>query len=147
MATVSYQPPAHLDERPTGKTISRSAFIIILIVLIIFAIIIIILMILYFSQNANCVNPSSCPKKVVGVVATPDTDIDNLASNCGSTADCTFTVNDLNDAVTLCKSFGPTKCESFSLQLQTGLSTYTMKVCSDTGTTTSTGSNTYVIMQ
>lgn len=147
MATVSYQPPPHLDERPTGKTISRSAFIIILIVLIIFAIVIIVLMYLYFTQTANSINPSSCPKKVTGVLATPSTDIDNIASNCGNTANCTFTVNGLNDAVTLCKSFGPSKCASFSLQLQTGLSTYTMKVSSDTGTKASSGSDTYIIMQ
>lgn len=133
-------------EPPKIEGYSKVAFFIMLITTIILALVVIILLVLYFRRNSGLVDPKNCPQKVSGAVATPDTTITNLASNCGNVANCTFTVNSLQDAVDICKNLGPSKCAAFAMQQQPLSNDYTMTVSSGTATIAQANSDTYRII-
>lgn len=129
---------------PKKEGIATSSFIIVIIVMILLAIMVIILMILFFRRDANLIDPSKCPPSVTGLVATPDTQINTLASNCGTQADCTFVVNSLEQAATTCSGLSGSKCAAFTLTPIANSNTYTMKISSSTGKSALVGSDTYI---
>uniref|UniRef100_A0A6C0CGW1 Uncharacterized protein n=1 Tax=viral metagenome TaxID=1070528 RepID=A0A6C0CGW1_9ZZZZ len=124
--------------------ISPAAFITTIVFMILLAILVIIIMILYFRKGANLIDPSKCPAAISGLVATPDTTINTVATNCGSQADCTYTVNSLEQAALLCSSLSGSKCAAFTLKQINNSNTYTMTISSATGKSALVGSDTYV---
>ena len=128
---------------PKREGISPAAFIVAIVVMIVLALLVIFYMVLYNRKNGNLINPSNCPPAVSGLVATPDTTINTVGTNCGSQANCTYTVSTLGDAAIICTSLG-TKCAAFTLTPIAFTSTSTMTVASTTGTSVLAGSDTYV---
>ncbi len=137
------QPPPTSAGPPKREGYSRFAFFIILITAIILTIALIIILIFYFRKNASLIDPKNCPTRVTGLLAVPDTQVQNQASNCGNVANCIFTVNSLSDAQTICRNLGTSKCASFSLQQQLLSNNFSMTVSSDTSTVTQSGTDTY----
>jgi hypothetical protein len=129
---------------PKKEGISPAAFGVSVTVMILLAILVILFMVLYFRKNGNLIDPSKCPAAVSGLAASPDTTINTVATNCGSQANCTYTVPTLSGAATICTSLGATKCAAFTLTPIAATTTYTMTVSSTTGTSPLAGSNTYV---
>lgn len=123
--------------------ISPLALVIAIIVMVILAIMVILYMVLYYRKNGNLIDPSNCPPAVSGLVAIPDTTINTVGTNCGSQADCTYTVTTLGDAAAICTSLGTSKCVAFTLTPIALTSASTMTVSSASGTSTLVGSNTY----
>lgn len=134
------------EDVPKREGIAPLSFGIAIVFLVIFLALIIVLIILYYRRDANLIDPSNCPEKVTGILATPDTQINQLASNCGSQADCTFLVSSLKDAVQTCTGLGSTKCAAFTLKQVNNSNGYTMTVSSSTGTSALSGSDSYRII-
>lgn len=134
------------DEPPKREGVAPLAFGISTIFLVILLALVIVLIILYFRRDANLINPANCPEKIVGVLATPNTQINQIASNCGSQSDCTFLIASLGEAVQTCKDLGSEKCAAFTLEQINNSNGYTMKVSSSTGTSALSGADTYRII-
>lgn len=128
------------------KGVAPAAFGISVAFIVVLAILVVVLMVLYFRRDKTLIKPSQCPDKVEGLLVKTDMGVTQVASNCGNQVDCTFQVASVQDAVTLCRDLGPSKCASFSLKQIQNSDLYTMKVASDTTTSVSVGTDTYRIL-
>lgn len=133
-------------EEGKREGIAPAAFGVSIVFLIIFLALIIVLMIFYFRRDSTLIKPEDCPEKITGVLATPDTQINQLASDCGVQADCTFLVASLKDAVQTCTGLGSSKCAAFTLKQVNNTNGYTMTVSSGTGISALSGSDSYRII-
>jgi hypothetical protein len=131
---------------PKGEGIAPLAFGISTVFLVILLALVIILLILYFRRDSTLIKTENCPEKITGVLASPDRQINAVATNCGSQADCTFLVNSLSTAVQTCNELGSSKCAAFTLKQINNTNGYTMTVSSETGNSADPGSDTYRII-
>lgn len=129
-----------------NKGVAPAAFGISIFFILVIVAALVVFMILYFRKNAALIKPSQCPDKVSGLLVNADVTVTQVASNCGTQADCTFQTGSVKDAVTICENLGPAKCASFSLSQIQNSDLYTMKVSDATTTSVSVGTDTYRIL-
>lgn len=125
---------------------SKTSFYTMLIFTIIVSVVIIVVLYLYFRRDASRIDPAECPEAVSGLVLTPDKRVEQVASNCGSNLNCTYTVGSVAEARDICLNLGTEKCVSFSLTQQPLSSDYTMVVSEGTETVDVTGTDTLRVL-
>lgn len=133
-------------EQPKRGGYSATSFFVMLIFTIIVGIAVIALLYLFFRKDGSKINPSECPEALSGILIKPDKRVAAVATNCGNTPNCTYTVASIADAVEICTTLGSTKCAAFSMTQRPSSDDYEMVVSEGTSTIDVVGTDTLRII-